>query len=63
MAESFNSFFCSKFIYATRNKNFSVDAALTCAQQVKHLTEELLNSEGTENTLDNETGRLTYKLI
>jgi hypothetical protein len=25
------------------------------------LTEKLFNSEGTENTSDNETGRLTYK--
>jgi len=46
MAESFNSFFGSKFIYTTRNEHFPVDAALTCAQQVKRLSQKLFNSEG-----------------
>jgi hypothetical protein len=41
----FNRFFCSKFIYATRNKNFPVEAALACVQQVKGLSEKLFNLE------------------
>jgi len=61
LAESSNSFFCNNFIYATRNEFFRVDAALTCVQQDKRLSERPLNSKSTEKYLHKGTGQLTSR--
>jgi len=58
MAECNNIFFRCKIIYSTRNENLHLYAALTCAQHVIHMSEKLFNSESTQNTLQDETGRL-----
>jgi len=57
MAESSNIFFCRKFTYSARNENFRLHAALTCAQQVNHMSEKPFNSESTENSMRDKMGR------